>query len=584
VACFISEALELLDKFERLMLDYEKNISRIELVDKMFQIVHNIKGSAKSTGFPAINQLAHSIENVLHSIRNKKIIANQLVISVLLKSADFLKSYIVGLKTDVDFFADITLFEKELKFINTGNVIDKTEEERLKSEILQQQGPAQRPNVAAEPVNLPAQQVSSPAQQENSLETMLAVAKNSAKPDEQIRVALWRLDSLINFIGELIIYQSMIQERCMLTGVQDGALADAVSYMGKVVREVQDVSLGLRMIPLRTIFTKIKRAARTTSEMLNKKVNFIQEGEDVELDKIVVDMIGDPLIHLIRNALDHGIETPMEREMKGKKEEGYLLLRAEQKEGNVHITVKDDGAGINREKVIAKAIEKKILPLNRVKNLSNEELFSIMTHPGFSTKEEVNEISGRGVGLDVVQSAIEDLKGNCRLESVWGEGTTFYITIPLTLSIIEGMVIYLDDIKYVVPMGQLVETINNSKFVVVTSTGKGKMINLRGEVIPVIDLSRAVHGSAHNQDTKVNRDFSGLVISYGGHKVSLEVSSIVSQQQVVIKELGKELRDIPGIVGGFILGDGEPGIILNLPEIVKYNGHLIEKKKEISSK
>lgn len=625
VRCFLEEASELIEKFEQVLLDIDKSPSQSELIDRLFRIMHNMKGSSKSAGLLAINQLAHNIENVLQNIRNKKIAANRHVCDVLLKSSDFLKSYIVGLKVDIEFSLDTSFIEKELKFINTASISGATSanekkllgtlpgEQRvttneqsslsviptaastaLSSETSGEQDNASTSFSAANKVldiskteelkenSSLISNTSNPLGEEENKQIkidtndLLSTQQKGIKSqEEQIRVALWRLDSLINFIGELIIYQSMIKERCFQLGVDDGQLTDAISYMGKVVREIQDISLSLRMVPLKNIFTKIKRTARTTSEMLNKKINFVMEGEDVELDKMVVDMIGDPLIHLVRNALDHGIESPEDRIRKGKSEEGTLLLKAEQKEGNVHITVQDDGAGINREKVLSKAVHKKLITAKKSEDITNEELLSILTHPGFSTKDDVSEISGRGVGLDVVQSAIEELKGSCHLETRPNEGSTFYVNIPLTLSIIEGMVIFLDDIRYVIPMSQLLETINNSKYVSVSSTGKGKMINLRGEIVPILDLSRMVHGSSSRGNN--NHDFSGLVVGYGGRKVSLEVSSIVTQQQVVIKNLGKELRDIPGIVGGFILGDGEAGIILNLLEIIKYNVHLLER-------
>lgn len=429
---------------------------------------------------------------------------------------------------------------------------------------------------------------------EEQIEKVINVQKNSGSTgstsgavnsikEEQIRVGLWRLDSLINFIGELIIYHSMIKERTAQLGIDDGVLLEAISYMGKVVKEIQSISLSLRMIPIKSVFKKMQRTVRTISELQNKKVNFITEGEDVELDKVVVDLIGDPLTHLIRNALDHGIETPEERAQRGKTAEATLILKAEHKEGNVYITVKDDGRGIDKEKIWAKAIEKGLISSNKKREFTDDEMLRILTMPGFSTKEEINEISGRGVGLDVVRTTIEGIKGTFWIDSQIDVGTTFYINIPLTLSIIEGMVISLGDMKYVVPMGQLVETINNSRYITVSSAGKGRMINLRGEVIPVLDLAKMIHGNRSRScenEQKSELDFSGLVINYGGRKVSLEVGCVHSQQQIVIKNLGKELVDIPGIIGGFILGDGEAGLILNLPEIVKYNAHLLEKNNE----
>ncbi|MBF0363118.1 MAG: chemotaxis protein CheA [Oligoflexia bacterium] len=644
VKCFLSEGKELVDEFEHVLLDFDKGQKTPEVIGKLFRMMHNLKGASKTAGFSRLTDFCHSIENVLQNVRNGKLNPSKEVCSSLFKALDLLKAYIAGIGVDVNFTTDTSFIEKELKFITTATVMgEKGDQKSAIIMTMTQDSPVTKnvstiesanANANAKPktevkdvvigklVEAPIAKIAV-ANNSNSISSIMeesivekgvitedqidksfqiqkngngnsngaGAGSNSAGTgaagsvrEEQIRVGLWRLDTLINFIGELIIYHSMIKERTSQLNIDDSILLEAISYMGKVVKEIQSISLSLRMIPIKSVFKKMQRTVRTIAELQNKRVNFITEGEDVELDKVVVDMIGDPLTHLIRNALDHGIETPEERIKKGKDPEATLTLKAEHKEGNVYITVKDDGRGIDRERVWNKAVEKGLVPASKKRDFTEDEMLRILTLPGFSTKEEVSEISGRGVGLDVVRTTIEGIKGNFWIDSTIDLGTTFYINIPLTLSIIEGMVISLENMKYVVPMGQLVETINNSRYITVSSAGKGRMINLRGEVIPVLDLAKMIHGSRcrSNDDgeEKPQADFSGLVINYGGRKVSLEVENVFSQQQIVIKNLGKELVDIPGIIGGFILGDGEAGLILNLPEIVKYNAHLIEKNSD----
>ncbi|MBF0299345.1 MAG: chemotaxis protein CheA [Oligoflexia bacterium] len=635
VKCFLNEGKELVDEFEHVLLDFDKGQKTPEMNGKLFRMMHNLKGASKTAGFPKLTDFCHSIENVLQNVRNGKLYPTKEVCSVLFKALDLLKSYLSGITVDVDFSIDTSFIEKELLFISTAVVSsEKSQQDEEKSPLnlfnpININKDVEAPSIIDNVVNVAQNNSQNNYQSESNnivadknnfqkkigevlieqgviledqLEKALLVQKNagagpregtsannptivgSSIKEEQIRVGLWRLDSLINFIGELIIYHSMIKERTTQIKLDDSVLLEAISYIGKVVKEIQSISLSLRMIPIKSVFKKMQRTVRTISELQNKKVNFVTEGEDVELDKVVVDLIGDPLTHLIRNALDHGIETPEERVKKGKNSEATLTLKAEHKEGNVYVTVKDDGRGIDKEKIWAKAVEKGLISENKKKDFTDDEILRILTIPGFSTKDEVSEISGRGVGLDVVKTTIEGIKGTFWIDSKINEGTTFYINIPLTLSIIEGMVISLEDMKYVVPMGQLVETINNSRYITVSSTGKGRMINLRGEVIPVLDLGKMIHGNRGRCNEKISEkseaDFSGLVINYGGRKVSLEVGCIHSQQQIVIKNLGKELGDIPGVIGGFILGDGEAGLILNLPEIVKYNARLIERNNE----
>jgi len=336
--------------------------------------------------------------------------------------------------------------------------------------------------------------------------------------------------------------------------------------MGKLVNEIQDVAMGLRMTNVRSLFQRMQRAVRDISLAQGKEIAFSTEGEHVELDRTIIDRMSDPLTHLIRNAVDHGIEDAASRSKSGKSERASVRLSARQDNDMVLITVSDDGKGLDPAKLIAKAKEKGII--EETAKLTNDETYALIFKPGFSTKEQVTDISGRGVGMDVVARAVEDMKGSIKIETTLGRGTSFVISLPLSLSIINGMVVGIGQRKYIIPVAQLVETLEYRKLKIETCTRDGRMINLRGEVIPVVSLERIL---GHPKDSRpvaearVSRP--GVVISSAGKKISFEVDELFGQQQVVIKKLGPKMENLPGVVGGAILSNGEPSLVLDLQDL-----------------
>ncbi|RYZ76947.1 MAG: chemotaxis protein CheA, partial [Proteobacteria bacterium] len=340
----------------------------------------------------------------------------------------------------------------------------------------------------------------------------------------------------------------------MVTGYKtDRALESDASHqtlnaMEKIVHEIQNLSLSLRMSPIAPLFQKLKRIARDASQELHKTIEFVTEGEHVEVDKSVMDQISDPLNHLIRNAVDHGVETDTERAATGKKSNAVITLKAQQQDNRIVITLSDNGRGMNAEKLIAKAKEKGLIAMDTV--LTNEQAYALIFSAGFSTKEKVTDMSGRGVGMDVVQKAVWDLKGQIDIQTTLGQGTQFIISLPLSMSILTGMVVRVDQQKYVVPISQLIETVELKKFTIESSTEKGRMFNLRGQVIPIHSLSNILHGS---QTVAGNELGTGLVIAHKGRKFLFAIDEICGQQEIVLKKLGRELQDVPGIIAGAIL-------------------------------
>jgi two-component system chemotaxis sensor kinase CheA len=379
--------------------------------------------------------------------------------------------------------------------------------------------------------------------------------------DESIRVSLKRVDTLLNYVGELVIFQTVMTQH--QAQIPSALLQKTVGQLAKITKDIQGLSMSLRMVPLNATFQKIQRTVRDTGQLLGKEVHLEISGEDTELDKTVVEVLGDPLVHLVRNALDHGIESPDERARAGKARTGRVSLAAFQRGGKIVIEIRDDGRGLNPEVLRAKAKEKGIL--NASREMSDEEAKFLIFHPGFSTKTEVTEVSGRGVGMDVVKTNIENLEGAIEIDSTVGEGSCFRILLPLTLAIIDGMVVRIGDEKYVIPISHVHESIQPEKSQIHDVTGMQPMLSLRGESLPLFQLGEALH---RRLPSRTPWESTALIFRLGARAYALQVDAMLGQQQVVIKQLGLEVRNTPGLAGAAILGDGKVAMILEMSEIV----------------
>ncbi len=549
---FLEDADELLAEAEAAFLRLESGDDSDQTVGAIFRLAHSFKGSAAIVGFDDLAHVAHHLEDVLSLVRKKKLRADRGVCTVIFATLDTIKGFVESLKRDPDSRRDFTPHIEGLK------------------NLLITSGAQEAPKLpaATPPPALPGLVAASKA---SEAETQAVAASPTAAPEKEkseeqnIRVSTKRLDQLINVVGEMVVNQSILSEQDANGTPNSETSVQTRVYMDKLVKEAQRVAMSLRLIPVKPLFQKMRRAVRDVAVLLGKDVELVTLGEEAEIDKTILEEITDPLTHLIRNAVDHGIEPAEERTALGKPRKAIVTLEALQQEEQIILRVSDDGSGMDRERIVAKAIAKQLLrPGER---LSDKDVYAMVFAPGFSTKDEVTAISGRGVGLDVVQKAVSDLKGTIDVASQLGKGTTFVLSLPLSLSIISGMVVAVDRRKYILPVTQLVETIEISKLKVETITGKCRIVNLRGEVIPILSLSKILHGlhpssTASSPESRAYKP--GLVILHHGKKVSFEVDEIVGQQQIVIKRLGNELRGLPGIVAGAILSTGEPGLVLDL--------------------
>ena len=377
-----------------------------------------------------------------------------------------------------------------------------------------------------------------------------------AAENETVRVDRRRLDDLINQIGELVIGSSMVEQE--LLTVNGGLALDSMSGLGKIVRDLQEMSLSLRMVPIAATFQKMNRVIRDVAKKLNKQIDFVTEGDDTELDKSVVDQIGDPLIHMVRNAADHGIEMPDVRKAAGKNPEGTVRLRAFQQGGNIYIELADDGKGLDKQRILNKAIERGLVAPES--NLSEQEIYNLIFLPGFSTASEVTELSGRGVGMDVVRRNVEALQGSVSVRSVPGQGSTVTVRLPLTLAILDGLLVRLDQEIFIIPLLSVIESVSVQAKDIRPIVGVGEVISLRGEVVSLLRL-HSVLGIPRS-----NHDDQGLIVIVEdqGRRVALLVDELVGQQQVVIKNLESNFRKVPGVGGATILGDGRVALILDI--------------------
>ncbi|MCP4689709.1 MAG: chemotaxis protein CheA, partial [Desulfobacterales bacterium] len=381
-----------------------------------------------------------------------------------------------------------------------------------------------------------------------------------------VRVSTGRLDRLIDMVGELVIAHSMVaQDEVVVDGAHHD-LSKRVSHTSKIVRELQDMSMSLRMVPLKATFNKMTRLVRDLGRKIGKAVNLVTEGEDTEIDRNLVDIISDPLVHMVRNAVDHGIEPPDVRERSGKGKQGAVSLSAYHSAGSVVVEIRDDGKGLDREVILAKGRERGLVSDGA--SMSDSEVFQLLFEPGFSTAETVTDVSGRGVGMDVVKKNIESLRGEIEIQSELGHGSVFKMSLPLTLAIIDGMVVRVVGETFVIPTLSIIRSVKLKAEELSTVLKQGELIHLQGELIPLVRIAGLynIDGSSEKQE---QAQALVVVVEDKGAQAGLLIDELVGRQQVVIKTLGEAMRDIPGIAGGAIMPNGRVGLILDVGGVLK---------------
>lgn len=405
---------------------------------------------------------------------------------------------------------------------------------------------------------------------ENTVEESTEKLKNPEangsgnQSSKTIRVNLERIDDLLNLFEEVVIDQSRLD--VISNKIADGELKETVEHMNRVSSDMQGLILAMRMVPVEQVFNRFPRMIRGLARDLDKKINLEILGADTELDRTVIDEIGDPLVHLIRNSVDHGIELPEARKKIGKPEEGEIILRAFHSGNHVFIEIEDDGAGINVEKVRSKAIENGIISSEEAAALTKEEVAELILASGFSTADKISSVSGRGVGLDVVKSKIESLGGSISIDSKQGEGSIFSVQLPLTLSIISTLLVKCREETFAVPLSSIIETVLLEEDQILSTHGQ-KVMDFRGQVVPLLDLQKVLNIPEDGKDEE--RQNAVIVLKKGEKLTGLVVDSFIGQQELVLKSLGDYLGDVFAISGATILGDGQVALIIDPNALIK---------------
>ncbi|SET11761.1 CheA signal transduction histidine kinase [Thorsellia anophelis DSM 18579] len=390
-------------------------------------------------------------------------------------------------------------------------------------------------------------------------------AKNSPVKNSEltsIRVAVEKVDQIINLVGELVITQSMLAQRSdLLDPVQHGELLSSMTQLQRNARDLQESVMSIRMMPMEYVFSRFPRQVRDLAARLNKRIELVLQGSSTELDKSLIERIIDPLTHLVRNSVDHGIESPEVRASKGKPELGILTLSAEHQGGNICIEVKDDGGGLNREKILKKAISQ---GMQIPENISDEEVNMLILAPGFSTADTITDVSGRGVGLDVVRRNIQEMGGQIEIQTVEGKGTSFKILLPLTLAILDGMSVKVGEEVFILPLGSVMESLQPQSEDIHSMAGDEKVLQVRGEFLPLVELYQIF--DVKNAKPEPTEGIV-VIIQAGNRRYALLVDQLIGQHQVVVKNLESNYKKVPGVSAATILGDGSVALIVDVSSL-----------------
>jgi two-component system chemotaxis sensor kinase CheA len=591
---FCAEAQDLLQDIEQGVLVLETNPSDATTINTLFRAFHTFKGNVGVMNLVVLQQLTHELESLLDAARRGTFQLGRESFDVILAGEDVLKRYVEELSKLIGSHDQKTtiplpiprLIAQVRGLLAQGRTAAPAAPAVRPSPTPERAAPAPaaattpQPAVAvqqaaAAAVPLPAAPVPAPqipaapipasADSDSDAPAPKAQQRSAASTSAGIvRVDTLKLDSLIDLVGELVIAQSMVVQNTEATTVTDGHLSRSLGQLRGITSDLQRTAMSLRMVPIRSTFQKMARLVRDLALQQGKDIQLVLQGEDTELDRTLVEELGDPLIHMIRNSADHGIEPAEERLAKGKPAAGTITLRAFHQGGFIVIQIEDDGRGLNPDRIRAKAIERGLI--RAADNLDEESIFELIFAPGFSTAEQVTDLSGRGVGMDVVRRNIEKMRGTIEIHSEVDRGTTFTISMPLTLAIIEGLLVGVGDQRYIVPTLAVRESFRPLPGMVSTVHGRGEMVSVRGRLTPMLRLGRHLNTPSRAVDPTQG---IVVVVESGQDSRCLFVDELIGKQEVVIKSLGDMFRNQTEFAGAAILGDGRVGLILDINSLVK---------------
>jgi len=555
---FLAEATELLEKIDDDLVTLEQSPCDMDLLNRIFRSIHTVKGAASFLEFELLVKVTHNTEDVLNKLRRGEMALSPGLMDVILEAVDLVKVLINDIKGE------------EIKERPIDGIIERLVAVMAESLCPEPVQTADQSLTAREapptPTPVPVPGDDQPAPRPGTPRTN----GEELTDKSTVRIDVKRVDDLMNQVGELVLERNrMIQltsdyQNETNLAVFGEELAKLSKRMNFVTSELQMQVLKMRLIPVGNVFKKFPRIVRNLARDLGKLVDLQVCGEETELDRSVVDEISDPLIHLLRNALDHGLETPEERTAAGKTPTGTIILAARHEGNRIIISIKDDGRGIDCERVAAKALEKGLITPDQLAGMSRREIFDLLFLPGFSTKEQASDLSGRGVGMDVVRTNIEKLNGIIDIKSTRGEGSEFILTLPLTLAIIQSLLVEVERETYSIPLSAVLETlrVKEEDF---HSIGGRKVLKLRDSVLPLLGLDAAFDVK---RDTRRGDYCYVVVVGVAEKRIGLVVSRLLGQQEVAIKSLGKYLGNIAGIAGSTIMGDGRVALIIDPSKLI----------------
>src|SRR5579885_697165 len=526
---FVVEAGEHLSNVELQLLALDQDAANAEALHAIFRGFHTIKGLAGFLGLDPIQEVAHEIETVLDLARNGSFRITPAHIDVILAGRDYLDRSLAALK----------------QMLETGNAPALAADQQLLASI-RASAQQTRPEAA-----VPAALSALSAAQEPE------PAERGAEA-QAIKVDTQKLDFLVDMVGEMVIAQSLVKHDPDLALAGKPRLTRNLAQLSRITAEVQRTAMSMRMIPIRQLFRKMSRLVRDLSRKTGKQVELELFGEETELDRGIVENLADPLMHMVRNSIDHGIETAAERARAGKDATARVTLRAAHQAGFILIEVSDDGRGLDAQKILKKAREKGLVEDGA--QLSESDIYNLIFAPGFSTAEQITSVSGRGVGMDVVKKQILKLRGKIEIHSAPGRGATFYLKLPLTLAIIDGLLVGVGGEHYVMPVSAVRERFRPREEAISTVASRDEMVLVRGSLLPVVRLHRKF--GVRPKSEKLWESLL-IVTEAEGKRFCLAVDELIGKQEVVIKSLGESLRHVRGVAGGAILGDGRVGLILD---------------------
>ena len=591
---FFEEAAEHLSAMETLLLALDVANPSMDDLNAIFRSAHSIKGGAGTFGFTDMTEVTHVLETLLDKLRKQEMTLIDEMVSAFLEAGDVISGQLAAHRGEgaVD-PADIAAVREKLERLTLAQpgaqpaaapaapaaapVAAPVQEDAGYGFFSDDFGapPEAEPKSAAQeaeqgygffqelpPVAAAAPDVAAPAPEAAAAHPNRRAADKAAAPaaETSIRVSVEKVDQLINLAGELVITQAMLAQSAQ--GVESEGLHSGLYQLDRNTRDLQEAVMSIRMMPISFVFSRFPRLVRDLAGKLNKQVELKTVGENTELDKGLIEKIADPMTHLVRNSLDHGIESPEKRIAAGKDPKGTITLKASHQGGNVVIEVADDGGGLSRGRILAKAKERG-MPVSD--EMSDQDVWGLIMAPGFSTAEVITDVSGRGVGMDVVKRNIAEIGGRVELDSVEGHGSRVIIRLPLTLAILDGLSVSVGPETYIIPLNAIIESLQVSADDLKTVSGEGELLRVRGEYLPLVKLFEVFNTKPRAEELEKG---IAVIVEAEGKKTALFVDELLGQNQVVIKSLESNFRKIQGISGATIMGDGKVALILDVAALI----------------